>query len=63
MSSGLLLAALAIISRTCIFYFELENMVGFALILLGLAFFGYRKVLLFFVMQLFLFIFLGLVVI
>jgi hypothetical protein len=46
-SSGLLLAALAIILCTCIFYLELGNMVGVALILLGLACFGYRKVLLF----------------
>jgi hypothetical protein len=46
-SSGLLLAALAIISCTFIFYLELGNMIGVALILLGLACFGYMKVLLF----------------
>ncbi len=45
MSSGLLLAALAIISRTCIFYLELEYMVVFALFFLGLALFGFRRVL------------------
>ncbi len=40
---GLLLAALAIISRTCIFLLELGIMVGFALVLLGLAFFWSEK--------------------
>ena len=38
MSSDLLLAALAISLRTCIFYLELGNMVGFAMVFLGLAF-------------------------
>ena len=37
-SFDLLLAALAIMSRTCIFYFELGNMVGFAMDFLVLAF-------------------------
>ncbi len=46
MSSGLLLAALAIISRTCIFYLELEYMVVLAVVFLDLVFFGYKKMLL-----------------
>jgi hypothetical protein len=44
-SSGLLLAALAIISRTCFFYLELEYMVVFAMFFLDLIFFGFRRVL------------------
>ncbi len=43
MSSGLLLAALAIISRTCIFYLELEYMVVLALVFLDLVFLVIRR--------------------
>ena len=40
------LAVLAVISRTCIFLLELENMVGFAVVFLALVFLGYKEVLL-----------------